>query len=84
VWYEYTGVSPAPVLNVYGILDDPDAAPTLIGQITCDHPSGIEHLHMNMIGRRLYINVEESSTIEGLVLRGWRVYYKDLGRHHAP
>lgn len=84
LWYSYTGVLPAPVLDVYGIKDTVSETPILIGQITCDNVSGQEHLHMNMICRRLYVQVRESTSIEGLVIRGWKLYYKDLGRHHAP
>lgn len=82
VWYKKMASSPA-TLTIKGIKDDPDGTPITIGTVVCSADSGQAHLHMNIICRRLYIQVEETGDHEDLVLRGWRVYYKDLGRHHA-
>lgn len=81
VWFKPTAST---TLSIYAYADDPDGTPIFIKDITCDNPSGQEHIHLNMICRRLYIRIVESSNIQGLVLRGWRVWFKDVGRHHAP
>lgn len=81
LWYK---TLPAPVtIQVWGIIDDPTNTPVLLGTFDGTHPSGQEHLHMNLRGRRLYVRVTESSTQLGLVIRGWKIHFKDVGRHTA-
>lgn len=79
IWYKTLPV--ASTIQVWGIIDDPTNIPVLIGTISGTHPSGQEHLHMNLQGRRLYIRITETSTQQGLLIRGWKVHYKDVGRH---
>lgn len=76
--------NPNVTLNVYAYIDDPDGTPIFLGTVNCGNTSGQNHLHFNLLGRRMYIRVVETSTIQGLVLRGWKIHYKDVGRHNAP
>ena len=71
-------------LNMYGILDDPTNTPVSLGTVNTNTPSGVSHLHFNLIGRRMFVKMTESSTTAGIILRGWQVYYKDVNRHNAP
>jgi hypothetical protein len=79
IWFK-TMPTPGVQLKVYGIIDDPTNVPILIGTINCTNPTGQEHLTMNLQGKRLYIRILETSAIQGVLLRGWKVYFKDVGR----
>lgn len=81
VWYKPT---PGVMLDVYCYINDPESTPIYLGQIDCSHASGQEHLHFNRVARRLYFEFRETSKLSGLVLRGWKCYFKDIGQHHAP
>jgi hypothetical protein len=76
--------TPGVTLSVYGHLNDPDNAMQLLGTIDASKASGQDHIHINKKCRRLYIHVVETSTVQGLVLRGWQLYFKDVGQHNAP
>jgi len=81
VWFKpIAGVT----LTAYAYLDDPEGTPVSLGTVDCSRASGQDHIHFKKIGRRMYIRLIESSALQGQVLRGWKVYYKDLGRHNAP
>jgi len=83
VWFK--PVSPGPATaSVYAHKNDPDGTPLLIGTVDLTKPSGIDHIHFNMVGRRCYIHVSESSQVGEIVIRGWQVWFKDVGQHHAP
>jgi hypothetical protein len=85
VWYQHAPGTQNTTMDVYVLKDDPDdGTPHLIGTILCNQPSGQHHLHMNETCRRLYVQIRENSKTEGLVLRGWKLVYKDVGRWHAP
>ena len=71
-------------LSIYGLLDDPDGTPQFLGTIDASRPSGQDHIHINVRCRRLYVRIVESSELQGLVIRGWQLYYKDIGQHNAP
>ncbi len=75
---------PNVTLNAYGYIDSPESTPIFIGSVSCNNPSGQAHLHFNLRGRRLYIRIVETSTLQGITLRGWKIYYYDVGRHNAP
>ena len=83
VWFKPTaGVT----LNTSILKNDPDGTPIVPANYTIDAsaPSGQAHIHFNATARRLYVKITESSSIGGLVLRGWALYYKDIGQHNAP
>jgi hypothetical protein len=80
VWFKPNAYA---TLSVYGYIDDPDGTPILLGTIPMTNPSGQGHIHMNKVARRLYVRLVETSNIQGLVIRGWKVYYKNVGRHNA-
>ena len=42
-------------LNMYGILDDPTNTPVSLGTVNTNTPSGVSHLHFNLIGRRMFV-----------------------------
>jgi hypothetical protein len=81
VWFKPTIGA---LLDVYVHKNDPDNTPELIGQIDCGAASGQAHLHFNKTARRLYVHLVESTKTQGLVIRGWRLYFKDIGQHNAP
>ena len=81
MWYKPTvGVT----ITVSYAVDDPDGVYQQIGAIDCSHSSGQDHIHFKAVGRRLYFKIEESSIATDLIIRGWRCYYRVIGRHHAP
>jgi hypothetical protein len=85
VWFKPT--TPGTTLTVSILKDDPDGTPLNPTNNTIDtsaHPSGQAHIHFNAKSRRLYVKITESSSVAGLVLRGWALYYKDVGQHNAP
>lgn len=81
VWFK---PNPLVTLNIFAYIDDPTGTPISLGSFPCTNTSGQQHVHFNLIGRRFYVRITESSTTQGNVLRGWKVYYKNVGRHNAP
>lgn len=53
---------------------------TTIGTIDTSAAKGSARLRFNAIGQRIYLRFYESSTTNTVVLRGWHVFYKVLGR----
>ena len=72
------------ILSISYAIDDPEGTYISIGTIDCSKESGQDHIHFRAIGRRIYFKIQESSIYSGLIIRGWKCYYKDLGRHNAP
>lgn len=62
-------------------LDDPDAAFATIGTVDISKAEGQYRMRIpNAIGHRFFPKFTNSATGQPLTLRGWRVYYKTLGR----
>lgn len=78
-WFE---TAPGTIITVSYALDDPDGSYTSIGTIDCSHSSGQGTLRFNAIGNRIYFKITEGTVGQTLVLRGWRAFYKPLGRSH--
>jgi hypothetical protein len=66
------------------LLDSPDATPVLLGTVDGSAASGQGRVSFNKTGRRLHVKIIESSSLQGQKLRGWKVYYKVVGRKNAP
>lgn len=81
VWFR--PVPGATIAFSYAV-DDPDGEYISAGTIDASLPSGQDHVHFNAQGRRIFPRLVESSVLQGVVLRGWLIHYKDLGRHSAP
>lgn len=71
-------------ISVSYALDDPDGTYVSLGTIDASQASGQNHIHFKALGRRIYPKFVESSTLQGVALRGWLLYYKNMGRHNAP
>ena len=80
VWF-----SPVPgaTISVSYAVDDPDGSYTSLGTIDASKASGQARIRFNATGRRIYPRFQESSTLQGMIMRGWEVYYKVLGRSNA-
>jgi hypothetical protein len=83
VWFKPSS-TPGATASVYAHKNDPDSTPILLGTIDLTKPSGQDHVHFNITGRRCYIHIVENSIVDSIVIRGWQVWYKDVGQHHAP
>jgi hypothetical protein len=75
---------PGSTVNVSYAIDNPEGTYVSLGTLDTSLPSGQQHVHMIALGRRIYFKFTESSMTQGIILRGWKLYYKNLGRHHAP
>ena len=71
-------------INVSYAIDNPDGPYISLGTIDASNPSGQNHIHFKALGRRIYPRFIESSKLQGIVYRGWRLYYRDMGRHNRP
>lgn len=81
VWFEPIVGS---TVEVSYAIDNPEGTYIVLGNIDASIASGQNHLHFKALGRRIYPRFKESSNLQGLVLRGWRLYYRNMGRHNAP
>jgi len=77
VWFE---TASGTTITVSYALDDPDGSYTSLGTIDCGHTSGQGAINFNVIGNRIYYKITESTLGQTLVLRGWRTFYKVVGR----
>lgn len=77
VWFKpQTGVT----ATISYALDDPESTYFDIGTIDMSLANGQDFVRFNAQGRRIYMRIYNSGTTEPVTIRGWKLFYKDLGR----